>query len=144
MNNHMEVTFSANSINEGFARLAVSGFAAQLNPTLEDLADIKTSVSEAVTNAIVHGYENMVGEVVIKCNYDDKRILTIQIEDSGKGIANIDKARQPFYTSKPDMDRSGMGFTVMETFMDSVEIVSEKDQGTRVCMTKHIPATINE
>ena len=103
MKNHMEVSFLGSSINEGFARIAVSGFAAQLNPTLEDLADIKTAVSEAVTNSIVHGYENMVGEVKIKCSYDDDRILRIEVEDTGKGIVNIEKARQPFYTSKPDI-----------------------------------------
>lgn len=144
MKNNMEVKFVASSINEGFARLAVSGFAAQLNPTLEDLADIKTAVSEAVTNAIVHGYENVIGQVTIRCAYDDRRILSIEIEDKGRGITNIEKARQPFYTSKPDMDRSGMGFTVMETFMDSVEIVSQKDEGTKVTMTKFIPAIGNE
>ena len=144
MKNHMEVSFLGSSINEGFARIAVSGFAAQLNPTLEDLADIKTAVSEAVTNSIVHGYENMVGEVKIKCSYDDDRILRIEVEDTGKGIVNIEKARQPFYTSKPDMDRSGMGFTVMETFMDSIEIHSEKDEGTKVIMTKYIDKLKNE
>lgn len=144
MKNHMEVSFLGSSINEGFARIAVSGFAAQLNPTLEDLADIKTAVSEAVTNSIVHGYENTVGEVKIKCSYDDDRILRIEVEDTGKGIVNIEKARQPFYTSKPDMDRSGMGFTVMETFMDSIEIHSEKDEGTKVVMTKYIDKLKNE
>lgn len=144
MKNHMEVSFLGSSINEGFARIAVSGFAAQLNPTLEDLADIKTAVSEAVTNSIVHGYENMVGVVKIKCSYDDDRILRIEVEDTGKGIVNIEKARQPFYTSKPDMDRSGMGFTVMETFMDSIEIHSEKDEGTKVVMTKYIDKLKNE
>ena len=138
MKNHMEVSFLGNSINESFARVAVSGFAAQLNPTLEDLADIKTAVSEAVTNSIVHGYENAVGEVYIRCSYGDERVLRIEIEDKGKGILNIEKARQPFYTTKPDMDRSGMGFTVMETFMDSLEIHSEKDKGTRVVIAKYI------
>lgn len=138
MRNYMEVSFLGSSINEGFARLAVSGFAAQLNPTLEELADIKTAVSEAVTNSIVHGYENRIGQVYIKCSYDDTRILKIEIRDKGKGIVNIDKARQPFYTTKPDMDRSGMGFTVMETFMDTIEIQSEKDEGTTVLMTKYI------
>lgn len=144
MKNHMKVSFLGSSINEGFARIAVSGFAAQLNPTLEDLADIKTAVSEAVTNSIVHGYENRIGEVKIKCSYDETRVLHIEIEDKGKGIVNLDKARQPFYTTKPDMDRSGMGFTVMETFMDSVEIQSEKDEGTKVIMTKYINKPENE
>lgn len=144
MRNYMEVSFLANSINEGFARIAVSGFAVQLNPTLEDLADIKTAVSEAVTNSIVHGYENRIGEVYIKCFYDETRVLRIEISDKGKGITNIDKARQPFYTTKPDMDRSGMGFTVMETFMDSIEIKSEKDEGTTVIMTKYINKPDNE
>lgn len=138
MRNYMEVSFLGSSINEGFARLAVSGFAAQLNPTLEELADIKTAVSEAVTNSIVHGYENRIGQVYIKCCYDDTRILKIEIRDKGKGIINIEKARQPFYTTKPDMDRSGMGFTVMETFMDTIEIQSAKDEGTTVLMTKYI------
>ena len=144
MRNYMEVSFHGNSINEGFARIAVSGFAVQLNPTLEDLADIKTAVSEAVTNSIVHGYENRIGEVRIKCFYDETRILRIEISDKGKGITNVEKARQPFYTTKPDMDRSGMGFTVMETFMDSIEIKSEKDEGTTVIMTKYISKPDNE
>lgn len=144
MRNYMEISFLANSINEGFARLAVSGFAAQLNPTMEELADIKTAVSEAVTNAIVHGYENRIGDVHITTSYDERRIIKIEITDKGKGISNIEKARQPFYTTKPDMDRSGMGFTVMETFMDSIEIISKKDEGTKVIMTKYISKQDND
>ena len=144
MNNYMEISFDSNSINEGLARIAVSGFTVQLNPTIEELADIKTAVSEAVTNSIVHGYDDKVGKVTIKCTYNDEKVLAITVSDDGKGIQNIQKAMQPFYTSKPNMDRSGMGFTVMETFMDEIKVESSVGVGTKVTMKKKIESVKNE
>ncbi len=123
------------SQNEAFARIVVASFASQLDPTIEELADVKTAVSEAVTNAIIHGYEEHKGTVVIECSIKDNEIEII-VEDHGKGIVDIEQARLPLYTSKPELERSGMGFTVMETFMDTVEVTSEQDVGTRVRMVK--------
>jgi stage II sporulation protein AB (anti-sigma F factor) len=139
MENQMYVRFPSLSVNEGFARVVVGAFAAQLNPTLEELADIKTAVSEAVTNAIVHGYEGMVGSVEIQA-FIKERLLTIEISDKGKGIEDVEQARQPFFTTAPGMERSGMGFTVMETFMDSLEVESHPSEGTAVKMSKTIGA----
>ncbi|EYE88091.1 ATPase [Fervidicella metallireducens AeB] len=133
--NEMKVEFPSKSQNESFARIVVAAFASQLDPTLEELSDVKTAVSEAVTNAIIHGYENGSGIVTIKCKISD-RTLTVEVLDNGKGIENIDLARQPLYTSKPELERSGMGFTVMETFMDSLIVESEIGKGTRILMTK--------
>lgn len=133
--NYMRLEFFSKSQNESFARVAVASFAAQLDPTIEELADIKTAVSEAVTNAIIHGYEGNYGTVVIECTIEDHTIEIIVI-DEGKGIEDIEKAREPLFTSKPELERSGMGFTVMETFMDEVEIKSAKDDGTKIRMVK--------
>lgn len=133
--NYMKLEFISKSQNEAFARVAVASFAAQLDPTIEELADIKTAVSEAVTNAIIHGYEGAFGTVVIVCTIDDNTI-EINVMDEGKGIEDIEKAREPLYTSKPELERSGMGFTVMETFMDEVDVESEKDVGTKIRMVK--------
>lgn len=133
--NEMKLEFPSKSQNESFARVAVAAFAAQLDPTIEELSDVKTAVSEAVTNAIIHGYENSQGTVVIECKIEDKK-LTVEVIDYGKGIENINLAMQPLYTSKPELERSGMGFTVMETFMDSLNVISEPEKGTRVFMTK--------
>ena len=127
----------ARSINEGFARAAAAAFAARLDPTLEELADIKTAISEAVTNAIIHGYEGREGRVCLEMEATG-RLLTFTIRDRGRGIADIEKAMRPLYTSKPHLERSGMGFTVMESFMDSLSVVSKVDEGTRVTMTKRI------
>lgn len=135
--NEMHLKVSALSQNESFARVAVGAFAAQLNPTLEQLADIKTAVSEAVTNAIIHGYEGRKGFVMIRVTLDDD-LVTIEIKDKGRGIENLAEAMQPFYTSKPDGERSGMGFTVMQTFMDSLHVSSKPERGTVVKMTKRI------
>lgn len=123
------------SQNEAFARVVVASFASQLDPTIEELADIKTAVSEAVTNAIIHGYEDQKGTVLIECSIKDNEIEII-VEDHGKGIEDIEQARLPLYTSKPELERSGMGFTVMETFMDTVEVTSEQGVGTKVRMVK--------
>lgn len=142
MENQMFVRFPSLSVNEGFARVVVGSFAAQLNPTLEELADIKTAVSEAVTNAIVHGYEGMVGMVEISAHIKDRQI-TIEITDKGKGIEDVEMARQPFFTTAPGSERSGMGFTVMETFMESLDIESHPGSGTTITMCKTI-GTIQE
>ncbi|NLI59830.1 MAG: anti-sigma F factor [Clostridiales bacterium] len=135
--NEMHIKFLSKSSNESFARVTAAAFASQMDPTLEEITDIKTAVSEAVTNAIIHGYEDKMGYVEIGAYiYPGK--LVMEIIDRGKGIADIEKARQPLYTSKPELERSGMGFTVMETFMDKVEVTSGVNQGTRVKMIKYI------
>ncbi len=139
----MRLEFPSKSQNESFARVTVAAFAAQLDPTLEEIADIKTAVSEAVTNAIIHGYENTIGIVTIIAKlYEGK--IEIEVIDNGKGIEDIEKARQPLYTSKPELERSGMGFTVMETFMDEVEVISAPGQGTRVKLVKYLKSTGGE
>lgn len=135
--NLMSISFNSNSKNESFARTSVAAFVVQLDPTLDEITDIKTAVSEAVTNAIIHGYENEKGTIYINCGIKEN-IVYIEIKDNGKGIDNIEKAREPLYTSKPEMERSGMGFTVIETFMDEVKIESKKDEGTTIYMTKKI------
>ena len=133
--NSMKIEFISKSQNESFARVAVASFASQLDPTVEELADVKTAVSEAVTNSIIHGYENKEGVVKIQAFIKEKEV-TLIVEDQGAGIENIELARQPLYTSRPDLERSGMGFTVMETFMDYLKIESEKNKGTRLTMKK--------
>lgn len=140
--NEMSLEFMSKSSNESFARVVAAAFVSQIDPTLEELADVKTAVSEAVTNAIIHGYENKSGLVKMECRlYTDS--VEIEIHDDGKGIENVELARQPLYTSKPDMDRSGMGFTVMENFMDSIEIVSEIEKGTTIKMYKKFKSVGN-
>ncbi len=135
--NFMEVTFKALSVNEGFARVCVASFCVQLNPSVDEITDIKTAVSEAVTNCVVHAYPTQIkGDVTMRCEFEDDTI-TIVISDRGVGIKDIEKAREPFYTSKPSQERSGMGFTVMESFMDTVDVVSNSF-GTQVKMTKKI------
>lgn len=135
--NKVSLIIDANSKNESFARVSVASFATQLDPTLEEIDDIKMAVSEAVTNAIIHGYEKSEGSVFINCFIIDNS-LHIEIEDKGKGIENIEKAMKPLYTSKPEMERSGMGFTVMEAFMDYIKVESELNKGTKVLMQKKI------
>lgn len=135
--NEMKLEFVSKSTNEAFARITVAAFASQLDPTIEELADIKTAVSEAVTNCIIHGYENTEGiiKIIAKIFADT---LEIEISDSGKGIENIDMARKPLYTSKPNLERSGMGFTIMESFMDKLYVRSKVGGGTTVRMIKRI------
>lgn len=133
--NHMRLEFLSKSNNESFARVVVAAFASQLDPTIEELSDIKTAVSEAVTNSIIHGYEYNEGIVIVECIIENNKI-EISIEDKGKGIDDVDKAMEPFYTSKPNLERSGMGFTVMETFMDELAVVSHIGEGTSVKMVK--------
>lgn len=136
--NEMTLSFSARSENEAFARIAVASFVSQLDPTLEELNDLKTAVSEAVTNSIIHGYDSdPAGKVTIEASIDGD-VVSISISDSGKGIEDLELARQPLFTSKPEMERSGMGFTIMENFMDRFEVTSELGQGTRVAMLKRI------
>ncbi len=133
--NYMEMSFSSKSKNEAFARVTVAAFVSQLDPTVADITDIKTAVSEAVTNAIIHGYDNKDGNVHISCGYKDLSV-TIEIWDEGRGIEDVEKARQPLYTSRPELERSGMGFTVMEMFMDEIKVDSRPGQGTRIQMKK--------
>lgn len=133
----MKVSFLALSHNQSFARVTVAAFVSQLDPTLEELSDIKTALSEAVTNSIIHGYEEKEGIVEITCSYRDRDIEII-VKDEGKGIEDIEMVREPLYTSKPELERSGMGFTVMETFMDKIEIDSKPGQGTTIKMYKRI------
>jgi stage II sporulation protein AB (anti-sigma F factor) len=140
--NVMELKFLARSENESFARVTVASFVSQLDPTLEELTDIKTVVSEAVTNSIIHGYEGIEnGMIYLKVELNNHE-LTIVIQDQGQGIADIELARQPLYTTKPDMERSGMGFTIMENFMDSVEIITGEGKGTTITLVKKL--TTNE
>ena len=134
--NRMKVEFLAKSENESFARVSVASFIAQLDPTLEEINDVKTAVSEAVTNSIIHGYDNDENGIVsIETIIKNKEVI-ITVEDNGQGIEDIEEAREPLYTSKPELERSGMGFTVMETFMNSIEVFSEFGNGTKVVMKK--------
>lgn len=138
--NEMKIEFDSRSCNESFARVSVAAFMTQLNPTLEEVADVKTALSEAVTNAIVHGYENEVRTVTVRCRISGSE-LHIEVSDDGKGIEDIEKAMEPLFTTKPDCERSGMGFAFMEAFMDQVEVESEVGKGTTVTMTKKIGRT---
>ncbi len=135
--NEMRVEFDSRSVNEGFARVAVAAFIAELNPTMDELADVKTAVSEAVTNAIIHGYEEEIGKVRLSCTIEEDRI-EIVVEDTGRGIADVEQAKIPFFTTRPDAERSGMGFAFMEAFMDEVEVESAPGKGTTVKMRKQI------
>ena len=141
MDNYMKLEFLSKSNNESFARVVVAAFASQLDPTLEELSDIKTAVSEAVTNSIIHGYEYGEGSIIMEALINNSTIEII-IKDKGKGISDIDKAMEPFYTSKPDLERSGMGFTVMETFMDELIVESDENEGTVLKMKKKIKSSI--
>ena len=134
--NKMSIEFVSKSQNEGLARVAVAAFVAQLDPTIDEINDVKTAVSEAVTNSIIHGYENREdGLVRIEAEIDENEV-TIVIIDEGIGIENIEQAMEPLYTSRPDIERSGMGFTVMETFMDDLKVESEKGIGTKIVIKK--------
>ena len=135
--NHMQVIFDAKSVNESLARMVVTAFMTDMNPTLEQISDVKTAVSEAVTNAIIHGYENKEDSVELCCDRDGQQLI-VTVEDHGVGIADVERARNPFYTTKPELERSGMGFTFMEAFMDKVEVCSQLVVGTKVVMWKYI------
>ena len=133
--NHMQVHFDAKSVNEGLARMVVTAFMTNMNPTLEQIADVKTAVSEAVTNAIIHGYEDETKQVELTCDQNGQQ-LVVTVEDHGVGIEDLEQALQPFFTTKPELERSGMGFTIMETFMEKVRIESCIGAGTRIFMEK--------
>ena len=133
--NHMQVIFDAKSVNESLARMVVTAFMTDMNPTLEQISDVKTAVSEAVTNAIIHGYENKEDSVELCCDRDGQQLI-VTVEDHGVGIVDIEQARNPFYTTKPELERSGMGFAFMEAFMDDLEVESTPGKGTRVHMWK--------
>lgn len=135
--NYVTMEFLSRSSNESFARMAAAGFAAQLDPTLDELGDIKTAVSEAVTNAIVHAYPEKLGKIVIKMRILEGQVLELVVRDWGCGIPDVDKARQPLYTTGGE-ERSGMGFTIMESFTDRLQVKSVPDKGTTVIMRKRI------
>lgn len=135
--NEMTLEILSKSNNEAFARVTVAAFVSGLDPTIEEIADIKTAVSEAVTNCIIHGYEGKNGIIKIICKIEGRKLI-VEIADTGKGIENIDIAKEPLYTTKADLERSGMGFTIMESFMDELKVESILGLGTKVTMTKTI------
>ena len=141
MEHYVTLEFLSRSSNEGFARVAAAGFAAQLDPTLDELGDIKTAVSEAVTNAIVHGYPDQFGKIVMKLKLLENNTIEITVRDWGKGIEDIQQARQPLFTTGGE-ERSGMGFTIMESFMDRLTVKSTSGRGTTVTMRRRISARI--
>lgn len=144
MSNTRKVTviFDSCSENESFARMVVTAFITRLDPTLEELADVKTAVSEAVTNAIIHGYDNGEGKIELHCQIKDN-VFSMEIIDQGVGIDNVEKAMEPLYTTRPELERSGMGFAFMEAFMDDLDVTSEPGQGTTVSMKKKIYSAVN-
>lgn len=135
--NEMSLTFDAVSLNESFARVVVAAFITPLNPTVEELADVKTAVSEAVTNAIIHGYDSRGGKIRMYCMVTGN-LLSVRVEDDGVGIADIEQAMMPLYTSRPELERSGMGFAFMEAFMDDLKVESRPGEGTKVSMMKRV------
>jgi len=136
--NHMGIEFAALSQNEAFARVAVASFISQMDITMEEMEEIKTVVSEAVTNSIIHGYdENPEGIVRIRVALEED-LIELVIEDEGKGIEDVEQAMQPLYTTKPELERSGMGFTIMENFMDSIEVATSLGKGTKIRLTKRL------
>ena len=141
--NRMKLEFDSRSANESFARVAVAAFLSQLNPTLEEVADVKTALSEAVTNCVVHAYEGKVEKILVECMIKGQE-LTVLVEDRGCGIADVHQAMEPLFTTKPDSERCGMGFAFMEAFMDSLEVESSLGKGTRVTMKKKIGRTMNK
>jgi stage II sporulation protein AB (anti-sigma F factor) len=136
--NEMNLQFSALSQNESFARVTVAAFIVQLDPNMDELTEIKTVVSEAVTNAIIHGYENDPNGIVYIQVIIEDSLIDLTIKDVGMGIVDVEEARQPLFTTKPDLERSGMGFTIMENFMDEVEVHSQPGRGTEVRLRKHL------
>ena len=135
--NEMQLIFDSRSANESFARVTVAAFMTSLNPTVEEVSDVKTAVSEAVTNTIIHGYDNEVQNIYIRCRIEEKT-LYLEIEDRGKGIEDVEKAMEPLFTTKPELERSGMGFSFMEAFTDHLEVISSPGKGTIVKMEKTI------
>ena len=139
----MRVCFDAYPENEQFARMVITAFLMELDPTVDELSDIKTAVSEAVTNAIIHGYENSAGQVYIRCRKKHP-MVEISVTDYGKGIVDIEQAREPFFTTRPDAERSGMGFAFMEAFMDEIHITSQPGHGTCIEMKKQLQVLARE
>ena len=138
MKNEMKMEFDAISANESFARVAVAAFVSELDPTLEEISDIKTAVSEAVTNAVIHGYDGIEGgKVKLQCRLD-KDVVHIEISDEGRGIEDVEKAMEPLFTTKPELNRSGMGFPFMEAFMDDLQVLSAPGRGCKVIMEKKL------
>lgn len=137
IDNYFKISFPSKSVNEAFARMAISAFCMQLDPTVEQLNDIKTAVSEAVTNCVVHAYKNTLGTVYITANLS-KDTLTIKVRDKGVGIGDIKQAMEPMFTSDTENERAGLGFAVMQAFMDTVKVSSKEGKGTQVVMTKII------
>lgn len=137
MNNKMTLTFLSLSSNEAFARSVVGAFCTQLNPTLDEVTDVKTAISEAVTNCVVHAYPNEIGEIKIECELKDNTIY-IAVSDNGVGVKDIEKVKEPFFTTRMNDERSGMGFTVMESFMDNVELIKKEKGGLTVKLNKKI------
>ena len=137
MKQEMKLEFDSIPSNESFARVVVAAFLTRLNPTMEEVADIKTAISEAVTNAIIHGYQNEVHKIEIAAEVE-KDTLTVSVEDFGVGIENVEKAMEPLYTTRRDLERSGMGFVFMEAFMDTIKVESKVGEGTKVTMTKRV------
>ncbi len=137
MKHEMRVEFDSIPVNEAFARVVVAAFLTRLNPTMEEVADIKTAVSEAVTNAIIHGYNQEIHKILIEAVVE-KDTLEVSVQDFGVGIADVEKAMEPLYTTRRDLERSGMGFVFMEAFMDSIKVISKPGEGTKVTMTKKI------
>jgi len=135
--NEMMLEIDSQSRNESFARMVIAGFVAQLDPTIEEIADIKTAISEAVTNSIIHGYNSGKGKIKIYCKISNRDVY-IEVSDNGVGIENIEKAMEPLYTSRPELERSGMGFAFMEAFMDDLEVESKVNIGTTIKMKKQI------
>ena len=138
--NNVNIELDSNSSNEGFARMVTVAFLAPLDPTIDEISDIKTAVSEAVTNCIIHGYDNKDGKIYMKMSLQDN-LFRVEIEDKGIGIEDINKAMEPMYTTKEDEDRSGMGFCFMEAFMDELKVESKVGQGTKIIMTKYIKSS---
>lgn len=136
--NCMRLSFSARSENEAFARVAVAAFVSQLDPDINELNDLKTAISEAVTNAIIHGYDSDSDGMVVIEGVIENDTVSLTVEDEGNGIEDLELARQPLFTSKPELERSGMGFTIMENFMDRFEVTSEPGKGTKIAMLKRI------
>jgi stage II sporulation protein AB (anti-sigma F factor) len=141
MKNRMSLEFSALSQNESFARVTVAAFIAQLDPTMDELTEIKTVISEAVTNSIIHGYENDPNGIVYITVAIEDNIVEMSIKDVGIGITDVEEARQPLYTTKPDLERSGMGFTIMENFMDEVEVLTQPGKGTEIRLKKQLSSS---
>ena len=138
MNNQMELTFLSKAENEAFARMVISAFLVQVNPTMSVISEVRTAVSEAVTNAVVHAYNGQLGKIILRAMMDQETVLTIDVEDFGCGISDVRQAMQPFFTTQPDQERTGIGFALMQSFMDDVKVYSSPGSGTTVRMMKRI------